>query len=261
MRRALISALLIAFAVQGCGSRQETAQDSTVDSLLATNPTEQTSGDITPQTEYQQPTEEPASTPARPTVTRSKPRTSTPARRATSTPSTPSQPRGVTVPAGTGVKVQVATRISTETAQEGDTWTGTVQEPVIIGDRVAIPAGSTVTGVVTTAIPAKKGDRATLGLAVRSVEVEGKTHALSASTESIVAGSTRARNLGAIAGGAAAGALLGKAIGGSSKGAVVGGILGGAAAGGAVAASKGYQVTLKEGTELTFNVNDAVVMR
>ena len=40
----------------GC-AKQETAQqpESSVDSLLASNPTEQTPGDITPQTEYQPP--------------------------------------------------------------------------------------------------------------------------------------------------------------------------------------------------------------
>jgi hypothetical protein len=258
MRRALtfVSALLMVLVVQGCGGRQEVAQDSTVDSLLASNPTEQTTGDLTPQTEYEQPAPEAEPAPVRRA-------SSTPRRTTTTRPATASTPRqtGVTVPAGTPIKIKVATQISSEQAQPGDTWTGTVEEPVIVGDRVAIPAGSTVTGVVTAAKPAEKGDRAMLGLAVKSVEANGKTHALAAGTEDIVAGSTRARNLGAIAGGAAAGALLGKAIGGSSKGAVVGGLLGGAAAGGAVAASKGYQVVIKEGTEITFNVNDAVVMR
>ena len=56
-------------------------------------------------------------------------------------------------------------------------------------------------------------------------------------------------------GGAAAGALIGRAIGGSGKGALIGGILGGAAATGAVASSKGYQVTVKEGTTLVFHVD------
>ena len=123
-----------------------------------------------------------------------------------------------------------------------------------------IPAGSTVHGVVAGVAPAEKGSRAFLLLAVRSVTVNGKTHTLHATADSIIAGSTRARNLGAIAGGAAAGALIGKAVGGSNKGAVIGGLIGGAAAGGAVAASKGYQVVLKEGTELTFSADEAVVI-
>jgi hypothetical protein len=156
--------------------------------------------------------------------------------------------------------VAVQTQVSTETAHAGDTWTGQVKSAVIVGDRVVIPAGSTVTGEVVSATPAQKGSRAALDLAVRSVEVNGQSHPVSASTESIIAGSPRARNLGAIAGGAAAGALIGKAVGGSGKGGLIGGIIGGAAATGAVAASKGWQVVIKEGTVIKFTVSQNVHM-
>jgi len=81
------------------------------------------------------------------------------------------------------------------------------------------------------------------------------------STEAIVAGSTRARNLGAIAGSAAAGALIGKAVTGSTEGAVAGAVVGGGVATGVVAASDGYQVVLKSGTALTFTTNEAMAVR
>ena len=145
--------------------------------------------------------------------------------------------------------------LSSETAQPGEEWTGTVKTPVIVGTSAPIPAGSVVRGVVSGVKGAEKGSRAFLVLTVTSITVNGKSHAVSAGTDSIIAGSTRARNLGAIAGGAAAGALIGKAVGGSSKGAVIGGLLGGAAATGAVAASKGYQVVLKPGTVIQFTVS------
>ena len=260
MRRTLVFLLslsLLALTVS-CARQQDTAQqDSAVDSLLASNPTEQTSGDLTPQTDYQEPpAPEPTPPAPAPTRTTSKPK---PAAPRPSTPA-PAQAPSLTVPSGTAVKVAVAARITSETAQPGDTWTGTVKEPVVVGDRIAIPAGSPVTGVVTGVLPAAKGSRATLVLAVKSVEVNGKTRAMSAGTDSIIAGSTRARNLGAVAGGAAAGALIGKAVGGSNKGALIGGLIGGAAATGAVAASKGYQAEVKEGAEMVFTVNNAVVM-
>jgi hypothetical protein len=74
----------------------------------------------------------------------------------------------------------------------------------------------------------------------------------------VVAGSPRARNLGAIAGGAAAGAIIGKATGdNATKGAVIGGAI----ATGAVAASKGYQVVLSNGAILRFVVRDDVAVR
>jgi hypothetical protein len=246
----LFSATLLVVAAAGCGGGQQAAQESSVDSLLAANPTEQTPGDITPQTEFQQqPAQE--APPARKPASRPKPPTSS------GTQSTPS----VTMPAGTPIKIAVAASITSETAQPGDTWNGTVQEPVVVGDRIVIPAGSLVTGVVSGAKPAEKGSRAVLVLGVKSIEANGKSYAVSATADSIVAGSTRARNVGAVAGGAAAGALLGKAIGGSNKGALIGGLVGGAAATGAVAASKGYQATVKEGAEMTFHVNTSVTMR
>jgi hypothetical protein len=257
----LFSATLLLVATAGCGAKQQASQESSVDSLLASNPSEQTSGNITPQQEYQQQDQQapPASAPvAKPASTKPRSTTST---SHTSSHTTPRSEPGVTVPSGTAIKVAFSARVTSATAQPGDTWTGTVQEPVVVGERVVIPAGSTVTGVVSGAKSAQKGSRAFLVLAVKSVDVNGRSYAISATADSMIAGSTRARNVGAVAGGAAAGALLGKAIGGSGKGALIGGLIGGAAATGAVAASKGYQVEVKEGGEVTFNVNDSVTMR
>jgi hypothetical protein len=260
----LFGATLLVIAAAGCGGNKQAAQESSVDSLLATNPSEQTSGDITPQQEYQQqPEAPPVSAPvAKPASTKPRTTTTRPASSSSSS-SHASQPvqQGVTVPSGTAIKVAVSARVTSETAQPGDTWTGTVQEPVAVGDHIVIPAGSTVTGVVSGVKAAEKGSRAFLVLAVRSIDVNGHNYAVSATADSLIAGSTRTRNVGAVAGGAAAGALLGKAIGGGGKGALIGGLIGGAAATGAVAASKGYQVEVKEGAEMTFNVNQSVTMR
>ena len=255
-----VALLTVALALAGCGQRAQTASDQTsTDSLLAVNPTEQTTGDITPSTEYQEPAPEPPA-PVKPAAT--KPRsTSRPKPAPDRTPPPAPEPVGVTVPAGTAVKITFDTKVTSETAVAGDTWTGTVKDAVVIGSDAPIPAGARVHGVVTGAQPAQKGSRAFLVLAVRSVEFDGKNHSVHATTDSIIAGSTRARNVGAVAGGAAAGALLGKAIGGGGKGALIGGLIGGAAATGAVAASKGYQVEMKEGAELTFTVSEPVAIR
>jgi hypothetical protein len=263
MRRilAVSAALLLALALAGC-SKQNTADtmSQSSDSLLASNPVEQPAGDLTPQSSYEQPSTNPAETPKpAPKPTTKKPTTKS----ATSTPPTETAPpadNGVMVDAGTAVNVSVSTQITTETANVGDTWTGEIKDNVIVGDRVVFPAGSTVSGVVSQVIPAKKGERATLGLSVTSINANGTSHPVNAKMEPIIAGSTRARNVGAVAGGAGAGALIGKAVGGG-KGALIGGLIGGAAAGTGVAASKGYQVVLKEGTVVTFSVAEATRIR
>ncbi len=251
-------AFFAAFALTGCGAKQ-TAMDTTAstDSLLASNPVEQPSGSITPEADFNQQTP-PAETP--PAAT--KPASTSPKPKPKPKPAAPAPAKdpGVTVAAGTALNIGVDTQVSSETANVGDTWTGTVKENIIVGDRVVFPAGSVVSGVVTEALPAAKGSLARLGLGVTAITVNGNKIAVEGGTESIEAGSPRARNLGAMAAGVGAGALIGRAVGGSGKGALIGGLIGGVASGAAVAKSKGYQVVIKEGTVVTFNVKAPVTV-
>ena len=145
--------------------------------------------------------------------------------------------------------------LTSETATVGQEWTGSIAEAVVVGSMAPFPAGSVVHGVVDGALAAKAGDRAVLVLRVTSIEANGKTLNIGATADSIVAGSTRTRNVGGVAAGAAAGALIGRAIGGGGKGALIGGLLGAGTATGVVAKSKGFQATVKEGTELVFHVD------
>lgn len=173
------------------------------------------------------------------------------------TAATASKPR---VPSGTTIQVALNNEITSETAHAGDSWSGKVTDDVVANDKVVIPAGSSVSGVVVSSVEAKRGSRAMLDLAVRSISVNGRSQPVSAGAEEVIAGSPRARNLGAIAGGAAAGALIGKAVGDGKNGAV-GGLIGGAAATGVVASSKGWQVVLKEGTVMNFTVIETISMK
>ena len=162
----------------------------------------------------------------------------------------------VTVPSGTSLEVTLGTSLSSENAGVGDAWTGSV-----LNGRDGIPAGSTVSGTVSAVKSAKKGDRAMLDLALSSITVGNRSYRVHGSTEAIIAGSPRARNLGAIGAATAAGAVVGHAIGGSGKGTLIGAIVGGGAATGVVSQTKGWQVVLKTGTPLTFTTSEAVAVR
>jgi hypothetical protein len=252
LRRSLVTLVLL-FAlsslVAGCSQKaDQAAGTSTSDSLLATNPIEQPEGQIQPQSGVQPEAGTQAQAPA-PTPTPPPPPAKKPA------PAKPAPPPSTTVPAGTPINVTMDVALNTEHAQPGDTWSGTVKQAVTVGSAAPFPAGSVVHGVVAAVAPAEKGSRAFFVLRITGIESNGAMHEISATADSMIAGSTTKRNVGAIAGGAAAGALLGKAIGGSSKGAVIGGILGGAAATGAVAASKGFQVEVKQGEEVVFHAD------
>jgi hypothetical protein len=203
---------------------------------------DQPSGDITPRESYRAPAE-----------TRSAPRATHRTVRRTST--------GITVPAGTPLSIEVATNVSSKTSSAGDSWYGHVTQDVYRNGRLVIPAGSPVRGTVRVARSAERGDRAQLQLGLSSVTVHGRSYAVTGHSQLITAGSPRARNVGAIAGGTAAGALLGKAIGGSTKSTVIGAVVGGSAATAAVAASKGYQAKIASGTEVSFTTSRSISVR
>jgi hypothetical protein len=166
-----------------------------------------------------------------------------------------------TMPSGTSIDVTLATRLSSEDASVGSAWTGSTRNAFVLDGRNLIPAGSTVAGTVTAVTPAKKGDRAMLDLGMTSITIGDRSYRVRGSTEAVTAGSTRARNLGAIGAATVAGAVVGHAIGGSDKGTIIGALVGGGAATGVVSQTKGYQVVLKEGTPLTFTTNEAVAVR
>lgn len=162
----------------------------------------------------------------------------------------------VTVPSGSAIEVTLGTALSSETAGAGTAWSGTV-----LTGREGIPAGSSVAGTVTGVKPAKKGDRAMLDLGLSSITIDGRRYPVRGSTEAIIAGSTRARNLGAIGAATVAGAVVGHQVGKSDKGTVIGGLIGAGAATGVVSQTQGWQVVLKTGTPITFTTNQSMAVR
>ena len=167
----------------------------------------------------------------------------------------------LTLPSGTSIDVTLDTRLTSETASVGSVWSGSVRNALVVDGKTVVPAGSSVAGTVTSVKPARKGDRAMLDLGLTSISVDGHSYRVGGTTEAIIAGSTRARNLGAIAAATAAGAVIGHQVGKSDKGTIIGGLIGGGAATGVVSQTQGYQVVLKEGTPLTFTTNETVAMR
>jgi nucleoid-associated protein YgaU len=152
---------------------------------------------------------------------------------------------------GTRINVALGSSISSETANIGDPWRGTVTENVIIQNRGRIPPGSEVDGVVTGVTAGDLGSRAMLELGVRSIRVDGHDERIAARAEPVIAGSERARHLYAITDKVAAKALIGENIGDAEV----------ADAAGVVARSTGGQIILTDGTVMSFTVTVTVAMR
>jgi hypothetical protein len=159
------------------------------------------------------------------------------------------------VSADSVVGLQVETAISSERARVEDEVTARVTRDVRVGDRVAIPAGSTAHGEVTLV---ERGgrlkERARLGIRFTSVVLADGTR-VPLETDTIyregepVAGESAAK----IGGGAIGGAIIGGILGGA-KGAMIGGSAGAGAGTAAVMAGGRNPATLPSGTPITVRV-------
>jgi hypothetical protein len=168
----------------------------------------------------------------------------------------------VTVPESTALKVKMEDAVDSGTSQPGDHFTATLLEPIIVGDRVALPNGSTIEGTVTDVIPAKKGMKESGGSLTLSFDKVTTPSGESASMSAMlskVAKSTK-KKAGTIGGAAAGGALLGKVFGGSSKDAAVGAVIGGAIGTGVAAGTKGTEMKIEAGTALTITLQQPLTV-
>ena len=169
----------------------------------------------------------------------------------------------VTLPAGTEVHLALDTAVGSAQSRAGDNLTARVTDPVVMGSRVVIPAGSRVHGRVVEATPAKKGlaDKAgSLSLSFDSVSTPvGFGATMSATLTSAGAGSGK-RTATAIGGGAVGGALLGRILGHNARGAAIGTALGGAVGTGIAAGSRGEDVTLAAGAPLTVRLDQPLTI-
>ncbi|MBV6418111.1 MAG: hypothetical protein CMLOHMNK_02895 [Steroidobacteraceae bacterium] len=179
-----------------------------------------------------------------------------PSNRPTQTASTakPVKPAPVrlVVPAGTNLTMALSAPISTKTARVGDGFGALVVSDIMVGNRVAIPAGSHVSGSVTNVVSGsnKIGGLPTLALRFDTLHLpDGQQIALNGDLVQQGRSDTGA-DTAKILGGAAAGAVIGHQVKNNDKGKVIGALLGGAA--GALAAKKtGAEVELAQDSTLT----------
>jgi hypothetical protein len=166
----------------------------------------------------------------------------------------------VVVPEGTEVHLTLSSSVGSATSHVGDPVTGTTTAAVIAGERVAIPAGSTIHGRVTAVDPATKGLRVAEkggGLVLSFTKVTtpaGESAPLVGSLTSLAR--SKGKTAGIIGGSAAGGAILGKILGGETKDAAVGAVLGGGIGTGIAAGTKGREVVIPSGTALVITLDE-----
>jgi hypothetical protein len=165
-------------------------------------------------------------------------------------PAPPPAPRQITAPADTPLVVRMEQTVSAKDNNVGDTFSGTLAQPVVVRGVTILRAGTPVTGVVTASKGQGrfKGDGA-LGISVRRV---GNYTVTTTAYEKTVSGKGKRTAIFA-GGGGGAGALIG-GIAGGGKGALLGGLLGagGGTAAGAFTGNKNVSVPAE--SVVTFNL-------
>jgi len=176
---------------------------------------------------------------------RSRARGTSTARTGSSTSSASSPARGAAtrgeVPAGTEFDVKLSQALSSSTAQVEDRFEAVTQVDLMQEDRVLVPAGSTMRGVVSSVKKAGRLERrGSLTLAFDRITIRGKDYPIRATVTDVLESEGVKGEATKIGTGAGVGAILGGIFGGV-KGAITGILIGG---GGTIAATEGEDVEI-----------------
>jgi hypothetical protein len=166
----------------------------------------------------------------------------------------------VTVPAGTALPLELLTPLSSETAQVETPVRARVRQTINVDGLTAIPQGTVLTGTVTDVARAGRVQgRSRLAIRFDSATVNGVRENLRTNPVVFEGEATKKEDATKIGVGAGIGAAIG-AIAGGGSGAAKGAAIGGAAGTGAVLATRGKEVELAEGADITATTASALTV-
>jgi hypothetical protein len=162
------------------------------------------------------------------------------------------------VPVGTELDVRLQQSLSSATAQVEDRFEATTLVDLKEGDRVIIPAGSTMRGVVSSVTKTTRLERkGSLTLAFDQVRINGRDYPIRGTVTQAIESEGIKGEAGKIGAGAGVGMIIGGILGGV-KGALAGILIGG---GGTIAATEGKDVELAAGTVLRVRLDSGLNLR
>jgi hypothetical protein len=159
------------------------------------------------------------------------------------------------IPAGTEFDIRLATLLDSGTAQVEDRIEGTTVVDLRQDDRVLVPAGSLVRGIVTSVQKAGRLERkGSLTVQFDQIRISGRSYPIQATVIDAIESEGIRGEAGRIGAGAGVGAIIGGILGGL-KGALAGILIGG---GGTIAATEGKDVNLPAGTVLRVRLDSGL---
>jgi hypothetical protein len=159
------------------------------------------------------------------------------------------------IPSGSEIDVRLLTALTSDTAQVEDRVEATTLIDLYKGDDLLVPAGSTLSGWVTSVDRASRTDRkGSLTVEFNRLRVNNRSYDVRAYVTQALESEGLKGEAARIGAGSAVGAIIGGILGGV-KGAIAGILIGG---GGVIAATEGKDVHLPEGTVLRVRFDSPV---
>jgi hypothetical protein len=171
--------------------------------------------------------------------------------------------REVTLPAGTVLPLELQTAVGSDSSKVEDPVRATLRRTITVEGVKALPAGSVVLGHVTAADRAGRvKGRARVAFRFTKIDPAGDAERLTVSTTTVsrMAEATKKQDAAKIGGGAVGGAIIGGILGGGD-GAAKGAAVGGAAGTGVVLATRGKDVRLGPGADISVKLTAPVTVR
>ncbi len=154
------------------------------------------------------------------------------------------------IPSGTHVTARVGHTLSSASAHQGQTWTGSLTHDITEHGKVVARTGDPVKGKVTYVKPSGRL-HAPGEISIRLTSINGEP--VSTTRVSRKGASHTKSNAAKIGGGAAGGAIIGGLVGGG-KGAAIGSVAGAGAGTGAAAATGKREAVIPAESVYTFTV-------
>ena len=169
----------------------------------------------------------------------------------------------VTIPAGTALPVVLESTVGSDSSAVEQAVVARLADVVDVGGVAALPAGSTLHGVVTQVERAGKvKGRAQVAFRFTEVSRAGESERYPMETKAIsrTAAATKKQDAVKVGGGALGGAIVGGIIGGK-KGAAIGTAAGAGAGGAVVMSTRGEEVRLPQGTKVSVTLASPLTVR
>lgn len=178
-------------------------------------------------------------------------------------PPKPAEPvfKEVTLPAGTTLRLELKSAVASDTSKVEDPVRAVLRQSVSVDGKPVLPAGTEFAGTVT-AVQRSGRVKGLASVAYRfdSVRYGGERYDVRTASISHQAKPTKKKDATKIGIGAGAGAALGAILGGGS-GAAKGAAIGGAAGTGTVLATRGEEVRLGPGADVTTRLTAPLTVR